>query len=93
MFSGKSEEDVRSTALDTANRINKSPLSSAVTLLGPAAAPLSKLRGKYRWQILLKAHRYQDLHTVCDSIVQSSPALLGSTKVKMSIDVDPENML
>lgn len=93
MFSGKAEEDVRNTALDTANRIKKSPLSSAVTLLGPAAAPLSKLRGKYRWQILLKAHRYQDLHTVCDSIVQSSPALLGSAKVKMSIDVDPENML
>jgi len=92
-FSGEKEPDVKEAAQHTARQIGKLSFGSTVTVLGPVAAPLSKLRGKYRWQLLLKAHRYQDLHSVCDSLSQSPSPLIRSNKVKMSMDVDPENML
>ena len=92
-FSGESAQEVEEAAQHTARQIGQRSLSSAVTVLGPVSAPLSKLRGKYRWQLLLKAHRYQDLHSVCDALTQTLPALIRSGKVKMSMDVDPENML
>ena len=92
-FSGESEENVNQAAQLISRQITRLSVSSAVTVLGPVASPLSKLRGRYRWQLLLQAHRYQDLHAVCDSLAQAPPALIRSGKVKMSVDVDPENML
>lgn len=92
-FSGETEEKVSQTAQLIAQQISTLSISRAVMVLGPAASPLSKLRGKYRWQLLLKGHRYQDLHAVCNLLSQSPPVLIRSGKVKMSVDVDPENML
>ena len=63
-----------------------------LSVLGPAAAPISKLRGAYRWQLMLKGSNLQDLHTLSSRLLRlkSKPGLPG---VNLSVDVDPENML
>ncbi|MCF6289455.1 MAG: primosomal protein N' [Desulfobacterales bacterium] len=62
-----------------------------VQLLGPAPAPLSRLRGNYRWQLLVKGIEVESLHLFCQRLVREGPGL--DRRVMVSLDVDPENML
>ncbi len=60
---------------------------------GPAPAPLSRLRGLHRWQILLKARQSAALQEALGEIEQrlGKGALPGATR--FTIDVDPQSLL
>ena len=61
-------------------------------LLGPSPAPIEKLRGKFRWQIILKFSKYKKRKYVLKEIRQRFlPYKVKS--VKFNIDVDPISML
>jgi primosomal protein N' (replication factor Y) len=64
-----------------------------VTILGPAEAPFKKLKGKYRWQILVKCKRRELLHLFLEKVDSVSESFLRSTGVKLIIDVDPYQMM
>jgi primosomal protein N' (replication factor Y) len=67
-------------------------LSSGLQVLGPAVAPLEKLRGQYRYQVLLKAAPGTDV----GAILQDAFAGLGRRKVPLKsihVDVDPLSLL
>ena len=61
-------------------------------VLGPAQAPLEKLKGQYRFQILIKATSRKELHDVLASAMDELRRKKSSLK-KSSIDVDPLNLL
>ena len=65
--------------------------SRAVEVLGPAAAPIARLRGRYRFRLFLRAQQRTDLRAVLAFIA----ALKGrfDRKVRIAIDVDPFSML
>ena len=61
-------------------------------VLGPAQAPLEKLKGNYRFQILIKSTNRKELHEVLKSVMEE----LSQKRVtvgKPSIDIDPMNLL
>lgn len=60
-------------------------------ILGPAAAPLEKLRGSYRMQILIKVSSGEDIMPA----LQECFADLGHQKIKskVHVDVDPLSLL
>jgi primosomal protein N' (replication factor Y) len=64
-----------------------------VDVLGPIPAPLVKLRGKYRWQIILKSDNLIDMRRVnqCSIEMLNNSTNLGS--VIINVDVDPIGML
>ena len=65
--------------------------AAEVEVLGPAPCPLARLRGKSRFQVVLKAARRQplrDLLDVIDERRRKIPAGVG-----MTVDVDPLDML
>jgi primosomal protein N' (replication factor Y) len=64
-----------------------------IQVLGPAEAPLSKLKGKYRWQILIKCGRAVLLHYLLEEVQRVSKKILRSSGVSMIVDVDPYQML
>jgi primosomal protein N' (replication factor Y) len=64
-----------------------------IQILGPVEAPLSKIRGKYRWQILVKSKRAALLNVFLREVEGFSGRLLRTSGVKMTIDVDPYQML
>jgi primosomal protein N' (replication factor Y) len=64
-----------------------------ITILGPVEAPFKKLKGKYRWQILVKCKRRELLHLFLEKVDSVSEAFLRSTGVKLIIDVDPYQMM
>lgn len=61
-------------------------------LLGPAPSPIGKLRGRWRWQILIKSPTANLLANVFS---QTFPKLREKIppKVRFAIDVDPLNLL
>jgi primosomal protein N' (replication factor Y) len=67
---------------------------SGVEMVGPSPAALYQIKNKYRWHILLRAMRAGTLRAVLDQAVTlkefKSPF---KGKVKISIDVDPINIL
>lgn len=62
-----------------------------VEILGPAQAPLAKLRGKFRHQLLLKGSQHQVLNSLARQMVGTEDWI--PAKVKVAIDVDPLNLL
>ncbi len=89
-------EDPTVTA-STARRLGQAmaqalpPASVGVRLLGPAPAPLARIKGKTRWQIVLKGPTHASLTAPLDAAEALLPQLPQS--VKVVLDVDPGAML
>jgi primosomal protein N' (replication factor Y) len=64
-----------------------------IQVLGPVEAPLSKLRGKYRWQIFVKSKGTVLRHYFLTEVDKLSAKMLRGTGVQLVIDVDPYQML
>ena len=60
-----------------------------VTILGPAPAPLPLLRGRRRFQCLLKAPDWQSIRALYGSVLP----LAVPPHLRISLDIDPVNML
>lgn len=63
----------------------------ALRLLGPAPAPISKLKGRVRWQMLFKGPTPRSLQPLAEAIERERPHLRG--QVRAALDVDPLSML
>jgi primosomal protein N' (replication factor Y) len=60
------------------------------TVAGPFEAPIAKLRGKHRRQVIIKARGFREVRGVVEAI---KPLVKVQERLKVSIDVDPVNML
>ncbi|MFW5960420.1 MAG: replication restart helicase PriA [Chitinivibrionales bacterium] len=65
--------------------------SPGITLLGPVPAPVSKMKGKYRFSILLKSLSPLSLNRAARRIEGLKTS--GKRDLKLIIDIDPVNML
>ncbi len=91
-LSGLQEREVEQAATAIAAFAREFSPKGAVAVLGPAPAPLSKIKDRLRWQVLLKSADARSLHALCDRFVQQKTKFCPRS-VSMQIDVDPENML
>ncbi len=66
------------------------PPSRVVQALGPAPAPLEKLRGRQRWRFLLKGPRNADLQGYLRAWLRDVKVPAG---MRLEIDVDPHNFM
>ena len=73
-----------------AERMTKSLEGSATRILGPAPAPLAKLRGKYRFHILMTA---ADLEPLREAVRAAQRELDVPGDIQWIADVDPLDML
>jgi len=65
---------------------------SGTEILGPSKATLEKLRGKFRWQIMLRTTRYEAMRkTLGEKLPQLEAQLPPGTQ--LTIDVDPVGMM
>ena len=88
---GPDEEEVEKIARQGLEPLRRAA-SGELVLLGPAPAPLARLRGLYRVQALLRGPSAQVLHaTVADFLPGMRAACPGS--VALTVNVDPLTML
>ncbi|HIJ95834.1 MAG TPA: primosomal protein N' [Desulfuromonadales bacterium] len=91
-FSGTAESGVSERAEQTAQFLMsaKREQKLRVEILGPAPAPIYRLRGRFRRQILLKAPTRNDLHRLIQVWRQQKPV---SSAVRITLDIDPVDMM
>ncbi len=91
---GRVEKEVQQTAVRLAGfcrqTVKKEKLK--IDTLGPAPAPIDKIKDNYRWQILLKGGDTEQMHGLCMAIKNVRQELVGR-QCTLAIDVDPENMM
>ncbi|MBV5317027.1 MAG: primosomal protein N', partial [Desulfobulbaceae bacterium] len=91
-FSGIKELQVQTAAEAVAAFLQNHKWAKRVDILGPAPAPLVKIKDRTRWQLLLKSPHPAVLHELCDGLLAERKRLCPSA-VTMSFDIDPENMM
>lgn len=65
---------------------------SAISLLGPFAAPIEKRAGKYRFQLLLQCSQRSHLQAMLKQVMPQIEVLKSASNLRWSIDVDPMDM-
>jgi primosomal protein N' (replication factor Y) len=60
-------------------------------VLGPAPAPIERVRGRYRWQLLLRAAAPASVRALARAAAQHARAARGRD-LRVIIDVDPYSM-
>jgi len=92
-ISGLHQEKVaaaaRSLAALARRRIDGMKGASRPSLIGPSESPLGKLKGRYRWQLLLMGTGVKALHALAGELLEG-----GAKKgVEIRADVDPMNFM
>ncbi|MCL2760153.1 MAG: primosomal protein N' [Desulfuromonadales bacterium] len=87
--SAKAAEEGAETAGKLLRKL-KTDLKLKVTILGSAKAPLGKIRGRFRQQILLKSTQRKPLHQL---LLNFKNNMKLPANVRVSIDIDPVDML
>jgi primosomal protein N' (replication factor Y) len=87
------EQLAREVTARLAARARTSPegLARRVDVLGPSAAPIAKLRGRYRFRVLLRARERGPLRAALAAIADLREA--ADRRVRIAVDVDPVAML
>lgn len=92
---GPKASEVETKAKNLADQLRKLQASDPafgeqVEVLGPAAAPIEKLRNRYRWQLLLRSK----LSSVLLKFARHAQNLMRPSRtVRLHVDVDPNSML
>ena len=79
----RGEEAIRRLA----RRLHGSALSRQVRIVGPAPAPLERLRGKWRFQLLIRSESGRRLRRLVEEALAEAPT------AELVIDVDPYELL
>jgi primosomal protein N' (replication factor Y) len=86
---GRSFEEAMQYAQDIVCRLEPSAAIGTFTILGPAPAPLGRLRGEHRVQFFLKGARRADMRNALSQVVAAMPEV----RRRLTIDVDPLSVL
>ncbi|WZL74783.1 primosomal protein N' [Clostridiaceae bacterium 35-E11] len=99
VFTGKKEEEVIQLSNDFADKLKakiiKYKLNIKDIIYGPHPAPLSKIKEKYRWQMIIKCKPVDQntIQGIINYIRFESREKDDYKNIHMSIDINPFNML
>ena len=94
LFRGRDEVEVARAAGGCAE-VLRGLASADVDVMGPVAAPLSRIRGSYRWQVVLKTPSPSKLNALARQALEQ----FGSGRrgrqggVMLDLDIDPVSLL
>ena len=66
------------------------PASATVRVYGPAPAPLSRIRDKYRVRLLVHTHRQENIQKAVSSWISSVKI---PSAISVRVDIDPHSFL
>lgn len=90
---GEDAGRVSAIASAAAAALGKIAKPEAMRVLGPAPAPIERIKGRYRWQVMLKAIELKDLRAALTAMRAEVAPRAARDRVRLAIDIDPVNML
>jgi primosomal protein N' (replication factor Y) (superfamily II helicase) len=66
---------------------------ASMRILGPAPAPIERIKRRYRWQVVLKAQELNEMRAALSAMRAETAAVAADANVHVIIDIDPINML
>jgi primosomal protein N' (replication factor Y) len=79
-------------ATDLARELKQSAQEASLRVLGPAPAPIARLKGEHRFQLLIKARSRQRAREALD-VAMDRLAAVGHNLRSISIEVDPVSLM
>ena len=64
-------------------------LKGKVEVIGPAESPIAKIKGRHRWQLLLKGEDPRILRNLAMELLAKAAA----TGLDIKVDIDPVNFM
>jgi primosomal protein N' (replication factor Y) len=86
---GRTFDDAMGAARELVRRLEPAAATSGFIVLGPAPAPLGRLRGEHRVQFFLKGTRRADMRNALKTALVGMPEL----RRRVTVDVDPLTVL
>jgi primosomal protein N' (replication factor Y) len=86
---GRTFDEAMQTATDLVRRLEPATATSNFMLLGPAPAPLGRLRGEHRVQFFMKGTRRAEMRAALRTVLAAVPEV----RRRVTVDVDPLNVL
>lgn len=77
------------SAVDIVRRLEPATATAGMAILGPAPAPLGRLRGEHRVQFFLKGTRRADMRNALKTVLATMPEI----RRRITVDVDPLSVL
>jgi primosomal protein N' (replication factor Y) len=93
LVTGADENVVERAATSLADVTRAAAEAIDVTVLGPAPAALARLRGRYRWHVLLKGTDGTRVRDVAATGLEWAESKRRPSGVKVAVDVDPNEVL
>ncbi|KPK74766.1 MAG: primosomal protein N', partial [candidate division Zixibacteria bacterium SM23_73] len=96
VFSSKSLRRVTACAQSFSSVLERSVKSvkqKSVGILGPAPAPLSKIKNQHRWQLLVKTKNIITVTSLIRKILEDEKNAKKKKEVRITVNVDPMDML
>jgi len=93
VFSGsnaKAAADLAIAAADWLNDLLDKQKIGAVTLIGPAPAPIERIKNRWRWHVLLKSSNAAELTRVSRYFMEKFPV---PANLRVTLDRDPVALL
>lgn len=88
VISARDKHQAEAFARDVARR---APAAERIEVLGPAEAPISVVRGRHRWRLLIKAPREMDVQAYLRQWLDGLPPIKGD--LRLQVDIDPYSFL
>jgi primosomal protein N' (replication factor Y) (superfamily II helicase) len=80
-------------AADAARVLGKTAPSDKVRVLGPAPAPIERIKQRYRWQVMLKSRELRPMRTALAAMRTELGERARRDRVMLAIDIDPVRMM
>ncbi|MBO8167844.1 MAG: primosomal protein N' [Thermoanaerobacteraceae bacterium] len=93
LITGQEQQTVMDSSQVLADCIKEHLSSVAGELLGPAPAPVSKIKDRHRWHVVLKSPYLQELKKVVNRSLQAFAHRYNFSGIMISIDVNPTGMI
>src|SRR6185295_6714474 len=89
---GRDLNKVRNDALELRKHLDAANQERTSRILGPAPAPLARLKGEHRFQLLIKSRSRRQLRAVADAALDS----LGTRGINLrsiNLEIDPVSLM
>jgi primosomal protein N' (replication factor Y) len=84
---------VQATAATLREALDRANTERGCRVLGPAPAPLARLRGEHRFQLLLKSRSRPRLRTLIELALGEASARPGCDINSVNVEIDPVNLM